>query len=85
MVMLYITLLKVKRLRSVGMNPWLGLIPIFSSIIAAFIPCKKDFQKNKFFNTKLKYKWLFILILAILSLIYITYCLLVIYIDFFGN
>lgn len=85
MVMLYITFLKVKRLRSVDINPWFGLIPIFSTIIAAFIPCKKDFQKNKFFNTKLKYKWLFVLILAILSLIYITYCLLVIYIDFFGN
>ena len=67
---IYIGFLKIKRLRSLGFNPWGVLIPIFSDFAIKCIPCKKDFQNYKYFKGKIKYKPLLIYIMVIFQLLF---------------
>ncbi len=67
---IYIGFLKIKRLRSLGFNPWGVLIPIFSDFAIKCIPCKKDFQNYKYFKGKIKYKPLLISIMVIFQLLF---------------
>ena len=82
-MLIYITFLKVKRLRSVYLNPWLVFIPFFSTIVACFIPCKKDLQNKQDLNSKIKFKKLFISIIIVSSSLLLFVCIYGIYDDFF--
>ena len=82
-MLIYITFLKVKRLKSVNLNPWLVFIPVFSTIVACFIPCKKDIQNKQAFDSKIKFKKLFISIIILSSFILLFVCIYGIYNVFF--
>ena len=84
-MLIYITFLKVKRLRSVDLNPWLVFIPVFSTIVACFIPCKKDIQNKQDLNSKIKFKKLFISIIIFSSFLLLFVCIYTIYVDFFDK
>jgi hypothetical protein len=74
-ITLYIGFLKIKRFRSVDLNPWLVLVPFFSRIVVSFLPCKKNFQNNKYFKGKIKYKPLLVSIMVIIQFAFALFLL----------
>lgn len=63
---IHLICLCVQRFRSIGINPWCAIIPIFGSIIAKIIPSRKNKSNNKYLTYEIPFERLFkTLILAI--------------------
>lgn len=62
--------LGIQRFRSIGLNPWLFIIPIFGGIATKFIPSCKDNSNNKYINYKIPNEKLLKIILLIIALGY---------------
>lgn len=56
--------LAVQRMRSVGVNPWKVLIPIYGPVTVRFIPANKDQTGNKYLNYHIPgEKWLRVILI----------------------